>query len=107
MERKKKCLSALILFFVFSVLNICSVGAKDDLYLTGFLKSVDIKTGKVMVDVKSQSCPGLRRFNFDKSVELEGLEGRKISFSIDSSVCRRDEIHNIVAVTLMQEVKTK
>lgn len=107
MERKKKCLPALILFLAFSVLNICSVGAVDELYLSGFLKSVDTKSGKVVVDVKSQSCPGVRRFNFDKSADLEGLEGKKISFSIDSSVCRRDEIHKIIAVTLMQEVRTK
>jgi hypothetical protein len=107
MGRKKKYWMFLIWIVVFSVLSIHSSESVDELFLTGIVRTVNANSGIVVVDVKSQSCPGLRSFNFKNSTDLEGLEGKKISFSIDSSVCRSGEIYKIIAVTLMQEVRTK
>jgi hypothetical protein len=101
MGRKKKYWMFLIWIVAFSVLSIHSSEAVDELFLTGIVRTVDANSRIVVVDVKSQSCPGLRRFKLDKITDLEGLEGQKVSFSIDSSVCRRDEIYKIMAVTQM------
>ncbi len=101
MERKKKFLPALILFLAFSVLNISLVGAGDELYLTGILKSVSVQadkiSGTIVVDVKSQSCPGLRTFSLDDAVRLKGLEGKKFSFGINSSSCKGNTVYKIIS----------
>jgi hypothetical protein len=107
MEKKKRCWMLLIWVVAFFVLCIHSSEAVDELYLTGILRTVDANSGIVVVDVMSQSCPGLRRFKLDKITDLEGLEGKKISFSIDSSVCRRDEVYKITAVTQMPGGRTQ
>jgi hypothetical protein len=107
MEREKKCWMLLIWIVAFSVLSIHSVEAVDELYLTGVIRSMDLRAGTVTVDVKSQSCKGMRRFRFDNTIDMEGLEGKKISFSIDSSVCKAGGIYKITAMTLMQEVNSR
>jgi hypothetical protein len=105
MERKKKFWVLLILILVFSALSIYSAGAVDELYLTGVVMSIDLKSGTVLVDVKSHSCKGLHKFRVDNAQELEGLYGKKISFSINSSVCSASEIYKIVTITVEPEVK--
>jgi hypothetical protein len=107
MEKKKRCWVLLISVVAFFVLCIHSSEAVDELNLTGIVRTVYAHSGLVTVDVKSQSCPGLRSFKFGDSIDLEGLEGKKISFSIDSSVCRRDEVYRIIAVSYMPEVTTR
>ncbi len=107
MEREKKCWMLLISIVVFSVLSIHSVEAVDELYLTGVIRSIDLRAGTVTVDVKSRSCKGVRRFKFDNTIDMEGLEGKKISFSIDSSVCKVGGIYKITAMTLVQEVNSR
>jgi hypothetical protein len=107
MERKKTCWMLLISILAFSVLSIHSVEAVDELYLTGVVRTVYANSGLVIVDVKSHSCHGVRRFRFDNTLDMEGLEGKKISFSIDSSVCKAGGIYKITAMTVMQEVNSK
>ena len=107
MERKKKCWMLLISILAFSVLSIHSVEAVDELYLTGIVRTVYANSGMVTVDVKSHSCRGVRRFKFDNTLDMEGLEGKKISFSIDSSFCKAGGIYKITAMTLMQEVNSR
>jgi hypothetical protein len=105
MERMKKCWVVLVSILVFSVLSIHSVQAVDELYLTGIVRNVYLKSGLAVVDVKSQSCPGVRQFTFDNTVDMEGLEGKKISFSIDSSVCKIGGVYKIRTIT--QEVSVQ
>jgi hypothetical protein len=107
MGKKKKWWMFLIWIVAFSVFCIHSSEAVDELYLSGILRTVNTNSGIVVVDVKSQSCPGVRRFNFDKSEDLEGMEGKKISFSINSSVCSSGEIYKIITVNLTTEVRTR
>jgi hypothetical protein len=105
MERNKKGWVVLILIVAFSFLSIYSTEAADELYLTGILKSVDIISGTVMVDVKSQNCYGFKRFKVDNASELRGLEGKRISFSIDSPACKGGTLYKIISV--MSEGGTK
>jgi hypothetical protein len=105
MKRKKICWVILVSILAFSVLSIHSAKAVDELYLTGIVRHVYLKSGLAVVDVMSQSCPGERHFTFDNTVEMEGLEGKKISFSIDSSVCKIGGGYKIRAIT--QEVSVQ
>ena len=104
MKKKKKRWALLISILAFSVLSIHSVQAVDELYLTGIVRNVYLKSGLAVVDVKSQSCPGVRQFTFDNTVDMEGLEGKKISFSIDSSVCKIGGVYKIRKIALPLEV---
>lgn len=107
MERKKRCWMFLIWVGAFLVLCIHSSEAVDELSLTGIIRTINAHSRTVFIDVKSQSCPGLRSFKFDSSIDLEDMEGKKISFSIDSSVCRRDEVYKIIAVSFIPEVRSQ
>ena len=98
MERMKKCWVVLVSILAFSVLSIHSVQAVDELYLTGIVRSVYLKSGLVVVDVKSQSCPGVRQFSVDNIYSLQGFEGGKISFSINSSSCKGSTIYKIITI---------
>ncbi|MGD0885950.1 MAG: hypothetical protein ABSA46_13975 [Thermodesulfovibrionales bacterium] len=85
----------LVLFLSTSVLMISSATAGDNLYLTGILKSVNVKGGTIVVNVISQSCPGPRTFSVN-AAGLQGLEGGKFSFSINSSSCKGNVIYKII-----------
>jgi hypothetical protein len=98
MKKKKMCWVLLVLILAFSVLSIHSVQAVDELYLTGIVRNVYLKSGLVVVDVKSQSCPGVRQFSVDNVYSLQGFEGGKISFSINSSSCKGSTIYKIITI---------
>jgi len=107
MERKKKYCMLFIVFLVFSAFWIHSAGAVDELYLVGVVMSVDLRTGTVLVDIKSHNCKGLHRFRINDASELEGLSGKKVSFAINSSVCLPGEVYNIVTIAAEPEVRTQ
>ncbi|MGB9712757.1 MAG: hypothetical protein ACP5J5_05280 [Dissulfurimicrobium sp.] len=71
--------------------------AKDELFLCGVVKNVNIKTGMVTVDVKSGSCPGVRQFQLiaPQAASLF-IVGEKKCFPIDSSHCNDNIIHKIL-----------
>jgi hypothetical protein len=84
-----------------AVLIAVSTGAKpalahDELRLIGIIKTIDLKTGIVLVDVQTESCPGLRRFRADNIDALGKYVNQDISFYIDSSTCRDTAIHTIL-----------
>ncbi len=79
------------------LLNIHSAQAIDRLILSGVVKAVDYKSGIITVDVKSASCPGIKKFRVDDlSISDTSLIGKHISFPIDSSTCKGDTIYKIV-----------
>jgi len=109
MCKREKVKSSLLSFFLgsFLVLALPSavlisspVSAGDELYLTGILRSVDVKSGTIVMDVLSQSCPGLRRFSIENAGDLRGSEGVKFSFTINSSSCKGAEIYRIVSALI-------
>ena len=91
----------LVVFLLSLALMSSPANAGDELYLTGILQSVHVKAGTtagtITVDVISQSCPGWRIFSVDDATVLEGLQGVKVSFSINSSSCRSGETYKIIS----------
>lgn len=76
-------------------LFIHPVYASDELYLTGIVKDIDHNAKKVVVDVKSSSCHGIRTFTLDDASKLDDFVNQKIDFSIDSSTCKRGEVYKM------------
>lgn len=71
----------------------------DELYLTGFIKSYDREKGFIWVDVRSESCRGVREFKVPESVRADlepSLIGQEISFFIDSSKCEPGRVYNML-----------
>lgn len=87
-----------VTLFVFPVPTEHYVYAVDELVLVGVLESVNVNSGMVTVNVKSQSCSGLKRFRVDNAEDVEGFVGKRVVFSIDSSVCRDAAVHKITTI---------
>jgi len=96
LRRKKFCFSLAFICLSLSFVQI-SV-AQDHLFLTGIVRSFDSNSGTIRIDVTSEGCKGLREFKEpDGSKPEMELVGKRIHFSIDSAVCERGRIHNILA----------
>ena len=72
--------------------------AEDDLYLTGIVKNVDSSRKTIFIDVASSSCQGMKKFIVDDVNAFEELVNVRISFFIDSSVCKGDEVYKVLSV---------
>lgn len=86
------------LFFVL-LLFISTLQAVDELYLEGIIKSYDKQKGIIWVNVLSEGCRGLREFRLpeDAKEDLEPyLIGKKIEFSINSSICEQGKVYNMI-----------
>jgi hypothetical protein len=83
------------------LLNTQSVNAEEELLLTGIVHTIDVGTGTVIVDVKSDSCRGFRTFRGDDVSALEGFKGSRISFFINSSTCKGDKVYSMHKVKLL------
>ncbi len=70
--------------------------AVDELLVSGILKSIDHTSKTIIMDVKSESCRGTRRFRVDNPSDMEGYQGRSLAFYINSSTCRGDKIYKVV-----------
>jgi hypothetical protein len=68
---------------------------QDELWLTGKVLTYDVKTGLIKVDVKSESCPGVRTFEAEAGLPESALVGKEIHFGIDSSTCKGDRTYKI------------
>lgn len=85
--------------FLLALLLGDAVYAVDGLSLTGYVKSVDAANLTVTLDVKSESCRGIRTFKAPSAArdDLNTLPiGTKLQFSIDSGDCKRDKTYTIV-----------
>ncbi|MEO0228297.1 MAG: hypothetical protein ABIL70_09645 [candidate division WOR-3 bacterium] len=94
--------SMILMILVFSAglfLIMCQeVLGVDELYLSGIIKSYDKEKGLIWVDVRSESCRGIREFKVPESVRLEldpSLIGQKIDFFINSSRCESGKVYNM------------
>ena len=96
----KQVLYLFLLLSAFLFLQVRSASAADELFLTGIVKNVDSNTRTVLVDVKSASCHGIRKFAIDNVSEFEDYINEKLDFFIDSSTCRRDEVYRIDRIVL-------
>jgi hypothetical protein len=86
------------LFFA-SLLFISTLQAVDELYLRGIIKSYDKQKGIIWVNVLSEGCRGLREFRLPENAKEDldpSLIGQKIDFYINSSVCEKGKIYNMI-----------
>ncbi|WP_297210814.1 MULTISPECIES: hypothetical protein [Thermodesulfovibrio] len=74
--------------------------AVDELYLTGKVVYYEPDTGKIKIDVFSDSCKGLREFYTEKKLSKELILNRVIDFGIDSDHCDRFKTHTITTPLL-------
>lgn len=87
-------------FIVLAPVCVQTVFALDHLFLTGFLRSFDSKTGIMRIDVTSEGCKGLREFKVpdDAKGEIDNkLMSKRFTFQIDSATCERGKVYNIVS----------
>ncbi len=94
-NKKLRYLIVFILLAGFVALFAGNIYAEDELSLTGIVKSLNVKTKTVVINVKSSSCRGLRTFAVDNPDDYQDLVDQKIIFSIDSSICKRNETYRI------------
>ncbi len=82
---------------LFALIGIDLSYALDNLILNGVVKSVNHKKQEITIDVKSGSCPGMRTFHIDSAQQglKKDMIGKRIIFSIDSSVCNDQKEHTI------------
>ncbi len=72
--------------------------AQDHLFLTGIVRSFDTNSGTIRIDITSEGCKGLWEFKEpDGSKADRDLVGKQIHFSIDSAICERGTVYNILA----------
>lgn len=93
--RKTRYWPLFILTASFVIMYIHPVYAKDELFLTGIIKSIDHNTKTVVVDVQSSSCHGTRTLVVDNPSALDDFINKKIDFSIDSSICKYGEVYKM------------
>jgi hypothetical protein len=90
-------LSLFLFVLLSSHVLVISATATDELFLTGIVKGIDQQTGIITVDVKSESCRGIRHFKLIDASTLEDTRpGKRISFRIDSSVCKSDIVYKMI-----------
>lgn len=95
-------ISFLITIILFLLLGIHFVSAGDELFLTGIVKNINPESGTAIIEVKSGGCQGVRIFRVEDISELEDLIGKKISFSINSPICKQNEIYKMRNITLFK-----
>lgn len=70
--------------------------ATDELLVSGILKSIHHTSKTITMDVKSEGCRGIRRFRVDDPSDLDGYQGKRLAFYINSSTCKGNTIYKVV-----------
>jgi len=89
-----------LVFIILSPLFVQTSVAQDHLFLTGIIRSVDSNSGIIRINVTSEGCRGLREFKEpegEKDNMDASLIGKQIQFYIDSAICERGKVYNILA----------
>jgi hypothetical protein len=99
MSEMKRC-HLLFSFLLIEVLLLSSayqVFGTDELFMTGIVKSIDRKTGIVTVDVKSETCRGIRHFKSEDASVVDDIRpGKKILFRTDSPSCTGSGVYKMI-----------
>lgn len=95
-------ITILVIFFSGAVLSSRPAGAVEGLLIRGVVKRIDYSTGTIVVDVKSLSCRGVRKFRVDDPADMDGYQGKVMAFFIDSSACLPGKVYRIVRFERVQ-----
>lgn len=102
MERflRKGTVICLALVLIMPLCRTCfSEEHTDYLLLTGFIKSYDASKGIIRIDVRSESCTGLRDFSVPEYAKEDldpSLINQRVQFYIKSAVCERGRIYEMI-----------
>ncbi|MCS7281569.1 MAG: hypothetical protein NZ583_08140 [Desulfobacterota bacterium] len=86
-------------FFLLKSITHQDVYAQDNLYLTGYIRAIDRSRGIVTIFVTTPSCEGSRQFFMPEDAKEDfdpSLIGKTISFFINSSVCEKGKIYQMI-----------
>jgi len=107
MKEKIIARTAILIFvMIIFLLGVNVAFGKDNLILYGIIKGINSKKQEITIDVKSGGCFGIRTFHIDldrkELKELKKLKkdiiGKRVIFSLDSSVCDDQTEHTIKIV---------
>jgi hypothetical protein len=93
-----------VLFFLaFILMPLCqsvfSEEHRDDLLLTGFIRSYDAGRGIIKIDIRSEGCVGLREFSVPEYAKEDldpSLISQRVQFHIKSPTCERGRIYEMI-----------
>ncbi len=104
---KIKPLNKLLRFFVFlttiSTLSI-PLFAEDELWLSGKVLTYDNKTGRIEIEVTTESCPGKRVFKTTPGLLRDALVGKEVHFGVDTIRCEPGKTYRITT-NILEGVK--
>jgi len=86
----RKILILVVLFLIPAV--ACCV---DELFLTGKVIQYEPDTGKIKIEVLSESCKGQREFLTEKGLPKDLLINKVIDFGIDADHCEKFKTYRI------------
>jgi len=72
----------------------------DELFLTGKVIQYEPDTGKIKIEVLSESCKGVREFLTEKGLPKDLLINKIIDFGIDSDYCEKHKTYKIITPLL-------
>ena len=98
MEIKKMHVGVLVILLVALILAACPAYADDELNLTGTVTDIDAIRKTVTINVTSSSCLGKRKFLVDNVTAFEELLNVRITFLIDSTDCKGDEVYKVLTI---------
>jgi hypothetical protein len=95
----RKEIGFFVILLVLTFLCVRTGLARDNLFLTGIVKSYDSSAGIVRINVTSEGCKGLREFRVPEDAKGDidaSFIGQRLEFYIDSSICERGTVYNMV-----------
>ncbi|MDW7999144.1 MAG: hypothetical protein RMI30_06830 [Thermodesulfovibrio sp.] len=90
--------SFLILSIFLLIVNLTF--AIDKLFLSGKIIGYEPETGKITIEVYSNSCKGVRNFLTEKGLPKALIINKEVGFGIDSDHCDKFKIHRIITPLL-------
>jgi len=91
----KKILILVVLFLIPAI-----AFSVDELFLTGKVIQYEPDTGKIKIEVLTESCKGVREFLTEKGLPKDLLINKVIDFGIDSDHCDKHKTYRITTPLL-------
>jgi len=92
----KKSLILIVVLFLIPAIAF----SVDELFLTGRVIHYEPDTGRIKIDVFSESCKGEREFLTEKGLPKDLLINKVIDFGIDSDHCDKHKTYRITTPLL-------
>ncbi len=96
-NRKRHTWKVSLLAIILSMVGLNPAAADENLQLAGYVESIDMKDGIIVVDVRTAGCEGIKTFVFEPKDDLFDRKdiGRKVEFFINSTDCTKKKVYTI------------